>query len=1280
MKKILSLLALSCLGMGAWAQTVVTTPKVSTTETQYRYKLHCKATDHNSYLGIVDGNFNGRSAEANATEFEFEAGQADGQYYLRSVELGYVNASGGNITFAETPSTYWTINVGDGWVYLLANGVDKVYLNNNKTNGDGIKTANGTGDCSHWVLTEYQTNAEPLTWSEVKDGYTYAIVNVQPAAVGKNYYMNSTDGVLTPTDATGCNSLTKWPTTAQYVAEKQTNGKYAFKNVANGRYLAYKSHNTGENDKAGFYATVEAWSSWTMNKSTRSGYEGTYYPVCDNRNSATVKASTLLVTNNGGWNAWGDTECTDTGYSNNYGFVELAAPTMPSVDFNYVLQYETYTKNVPARGRVGDALPSVAIPNLFNATQPTGVIAADQQDVTIDLTLKDGIMPFEYFEQSSAITQWYTLRMRDNYWVKYSATGDVRFPLSTTEPAASDNSRLFAFVGNPLLGFKIISYAEGDYKSVTATTGNNSNCGAADGEADGTVLLFEVNDGHAVFHVDGDAYLNAIGGSTKLGVWNNGGAKTDGGSTFTFAEAEVATFDLDTYKAEAIAALPTNNPALYSAADLATATATINAVSCTSDAASIDAAKAAIKAAQVAYMKAPESKKVAFKSLASYSTRGADYYLVAEDAGTQMTSNESLTKKAVYTLTYNEDAEAYTVKALHNNTYLPKTGNYSTDIATTADVANAGFFTIVSAGTADQRSKVTCTNGEGGNLDYWRGIHLDNSKKIVVWGSNSAASQWNVEAVTDEQWESLNNVFDFTPEEGKTYTLKLKGTELYVNVKDTDTPKDVVLGTAYEGFRFTATTGGYHIQNASDNYIGGYANDWNMNSKTPEVWTIEPAEGGILLSCEKGHLGLDGTTEGSAFYRDKSGHILLVEECVAPDWTALSENLEEAYRYNIGTELGQYNAPGFYDVLSAAWQMNEAKTAADDKVADKVTELRAAIATLALNMPKHGQLLRIKSSGNWLSTPSYLAGQEKEGHEGRLEFLQPDSFDDWAEDNTIWVYYDKGDEHYLVNYANGLTAANKSSFMGLGMYPSTTKVEFLPAANSTIGMYNIRFASNRYLFANTNLYTDAANGTDTREGYNFELEDATTYFQLSYSDKGWASGYFPIDVAANPEYGIEAAYLINTDPENGYFTAQQLEGTIPAFTPVILKVRTDESFRPFVKGAPNFDSTPLPSVLTGALWKQKTPDNCLVFNVNNDQPGFYGYNGETLKHMKAYYVAPTAGQSVLRIKFGEEDTLTGIIEAIEKEEFSGAIYDLQGRRVNGVQNGVFVKNGKKVIK
>lgn len=753
-KKIASLmtLLLLLLGTNVWAQTEVTVPQASTASAKYTYKMHCAATDHGgNYINVTEGVVDGRSTEGTLLEF-VSAGNENAWYIKDVATKKYLvvtsTANGTLVTLSETADCYW-LQSGS---FFKADGNGSANLNNN----GALAVRGGTGGCSQWTLLEYVEEAQPLSWSEVKDGYTYAIVNVQPAAVGKNYYLNSTEGNLTPVDATGFTSISEWPTTAQYVAEKQADGKFAFKNVANGQYLAWRGASGGANDNKGFVDAVNTYSAWAMHESTK--FSGTYWFVAKRGNG---NDGSLILSNAGVWNAWGNSEVTGRDdFSNQYGFVELAAPTMPLVEFNYVLCFESYTKNVPVSGRVGQPLPAVTIPNIFNGEQPTGTIAANQESIDIELTLKDGIMPFQYFEQSSAITQWYTLKMRDNYWMKYSTTGDP-FPLSATAPAENDNTRLFGFVGNPLHGFKIVSYADGyDYRYVGATTANNSVCTAIDNEADATTLFFEVNGGHKVFHVDGNAYLNAIASSSKLGVWNHTAAATDGGSTFTFAEADIAAFDLADLKAEAIAALPANIPALYSAEDIATATAAINAVTCGADDESIRAAKEAIADAKAALLKTAEGKKVAIKSLGSYSTRGADYYLTAEAAGTQMTANTELTKNGVYELTYDEDAQAYTIQAIANETYLPKTGGASTAIATTDEAANAGLYTITSTANADQRVVLTNINGNGVS-DSQGGVHLDGSKKIVVWGPTGAASNWNIEAVSDEDWAAMNPTYDW---------------------------------------------------------------------------------------------------------------------------------------------------------------------------------------------------------------------------------------------------------------------------------------------------------------------------------------------------------------------------------------------------------------------------------------------------------------------------------------------------------------------------------------
>ena len=57
-----------------------------------------------------------------------------------------------------------------------------------------------------------------------------------------------------------------------------------------------------------------------------------------------------------------------------------------------------------------------------------------------------------------------------------------------------------------------------------------------------------------------------------------------------------------------------------------------------------------------------------------------------------------------------------------------------------------------------------------------------------------------------------------------------------------------------------------------------------------------------------------------------------------------------------------------------------------------------------------------------------------------------------------------------------------------------------------------------------------------------------------------------------------------------------------------------------------------------------------------------------------------ASRNALRLAFDDEDEATGISATLtNSEEVNSAIYDLQGRRVEQPQPGLYIRNGKKVI-
>ena len=85
--------------------------------------------------------------------------------------------------------------------------------------------------------------------------------------------------------------------------------------------------------------------------------------------------------------------------------------------------------------------------------------------------------------------------------------------------------------------------------------------------------------------------------------------------------------------------------------------------------------------------------------------------------------------------------------------------------------------------------------------------------------------------------------------------------------------------------------------------------------------------------------------------------------------------------------------------------------------------------------------------------------------------------------------------------------------------------------------------------------------------------------------------------------------------------------------------------------------------------------------------GFYRVpaDGTTLAAGRAYLSIPAeiaASRSALRLAFDDEDEATGISASLTNSEErieNSAVYDLQGRRVEQPQPGLYIRNGKKVV-
>ena len=179
---------------------------------------------------------------------------------------------------------------------------------------------------------------------------------------------------------------------------------------------------------------------------------------------------------------------------------------------------------------VGEAFPPV-LSAAFAQTSgtPEGVATAEDEGRTfvIECELED--MPFKP-SSSYDMACWYSLKIRSTKNVYYDEATSKFACNATTQ---SGDKTLFAFVGNPFTGYRIVNRALGNSKAIGGAVSNNAHVSAVDYET-APVYMFENNSGHLVFRNASHSlgYLNDV--NSNLGYWTTDAAATDGGSSLTF--------------------------------------------------------------------------------------------------------------------------------------------------------------------------------------------------------------------------------------------------------------------------------------------------------------------------------------------------------------------------------------------------------------------------------------------------------------------------------------------------------------------------------------------------------------------------------------------------------------------------------------------------------------------------------------------------------------------------------------------------------------------------
>ena len=168
----------------------------------------------------------------------------------------------------------------------------------------------------------------------------------------------------------------------------------------------------------------------------------------------------------------------------------------------------------------------------------------------------------------------------------------------------------------------------------------------------------------------------------------------------------------------------------------------------------------------------------------------------------------------------------------------------------------------------------------------------------------------------------------------------------------------------------------------------------------------------------------------------------------------------------------------------------------------------------------------------------------------------------------------------------------------------------------------------------------------------------------------------PFAVALPEEY-LQYVSTVTGADEKGVLTLTTVDTpVVPANTPVVVQIPL--AIEMPVSGI-YMKGTPTVGLLTGVYEDTPAPVGSYVLQNNNDRIGFYQVaEGQqpTVKANRCYLTAPAAG---VKAFFFNADDATAIESVENAANVETPVYNLAGQRIQKMQKGINIVNGKKVL-
>ena len=565
-------------------------------------------------------------------------------------------------------------------------------------------------------------------------------------------------------------------------------------------------------------------------------------------------------------------------------------------------------------------------------------------------------------------------------------------------------------------------------------------------------------------------------------------------------------------------------------------------------------------------------------------------------------------------------------------------------------------------------------------------LHLSNwsGKEIVRW-DNGGPSQWRlVKAVGPELTTDVNNPICYALKSGRDgnyyFTLDANKVKLF-------TGKAIATDEATHWY-FMLEEGNLKMYSSSDDKAMGYltgtdgntkltnddtAADYDSNTYTlyfapynqtefNGAWfALKPSRGDTYVSNH------GGTGNYMGFYNNfnDAGTRVAFESV---DGLKLAAKVSECEAKVVGDAIGLYAVSGG-DAESVLADAKAALQGNNNVVAYRSNLAALEALTYTLNVPETGKFYRLKNvvSNNYMS-----------GNASGITLLTNGS----AVASTIFYL---GENNTLLSYASGLYLDCQAK--GNAPVGTSYQGEFgLAYGGATANV--ITYKNNGYwTFGNRSESESLDRGQydPNQEGYNWVIEEVTWLPVAMNATVGWATFYSPVQLELSSNRVKAYTGLVE-----GNVVKLNEQSVVPANTGVILELQQGaevENGYVFLEISKSENVAVEDNDLNGTFADTYVSEAAYVLANKNDVVGLYKatlnqQDGTAFLNQgfKAYLPASakTANAPMFSFTRGDEEDTTGIELISNDGEL--VIYDLAGRRVEKMEKGIYIVNGKKVVK